>query len=148
MRTMTVAALAACLVATGVSAAPKSEAVAVATGFFTATDFAVAVKSCAPDAIVIDDFAPHVWSGKDACGAWLAAFGEHSKKDGMTPGPLTVGKPYRATVTGSDAYVTLPATFNYTRDGKAMVNKATATVALHKGKTGWLITGWSWGQTS
>jgi hypothetical protein len=105
------------------------------------------VRLCSPQTIIIDDFPPHVWQGPTACMDWLTAFSAFDTKAGITPRAVTIGKPWRVSVTGDVAYVVLPATYKYV-EGQKKITEANSvwTLALGKGADGWRITGWAWGQ--
>ncbi|MBB6306368.1 nuclear transport factor 2 family protein [Xanthobacter tagetidis] len=105
------------------------------------------VRLCSPQTIIIDDFPPHTWQGPTACMDWLTAFAAYDAKAGITPRAVTIGKPWRVSVNGENAYVVVPATYTYTK-GKKKVTEANSvwTLALRKGPDGWRIAGWAWGQ--
>lgn len=140
-----IAAAAALTVASPAAASDKTDATAVVTRFFTGTDMAASTRLCAPDAVVIDDFPPHAWHGPDACGHWLRDYLAWSKARGMTPGPLTLGTMRHVEVTGTRAYVVVPAKITYDVKGKSITHGATVTAALKKAGGKWLLTGWAWG---
>jgi len=50
----------------------------------------------------------------------------------------------RAEVSGTDAYVVVPAVYSFTEKGAAKRESAHMTFVLKKGSTGWLIHGWTW----
>ena len=143
-RLLVAAALAA--IAVPAVATDKTDVAGVVTKYFVATDPLAAAAVCAPNAVVIDDFAPHVWNGKTACADWARDFAAYAKKSGLTPGAVTLGKMRHVQVDGDTAYVVTAATFAFEQGGKKQSHSATVTSALRKTKTGWMITGWSWGQ--
>jgi ketosteroid isomerase-like protein len=113
---------------------------------FNKGDTELAASVCAEETSIIDEFPPHEWHGAGGCAKWMAAYDEDAKKNGITDGFVTLGKPRHVDVTGHRAYVVMPATYTYKRQGteEKEVNSI-LTVALHKEKeTGWHITGWSW----
>jgi hypothetical protein len=112
---------------------------------FTKGDTTAANALCASPAVVIDDFAPHVWQGPTACADWAAAFAAFAKANGDTDAVVTIGKPHQLTVTGDRAYAVFPAKFAYKEHGKPVLQPGTWTFALQKLDTGWRITGWAWG---
>ena len=57
---------------------------------------------------------------------------------------MTIGKPTREVVSGDTGYVVLPAVYTYKEKGMAMREAAQMVYALHKGTSGWQITGFSW----
>jgi ketosteroid isomerase-like protein len=108
-------------------------------------DMKLNVATCASPAIVIDDFAPHVWSGPTACADWAAGFVAANIKSGYTDLSLTFGIPWHVDVTGDTAYVVVPANFTYKANGKPEAeNGSVFTAALKKTTAGWRITGWAW----
>ncbi len=112
---------------------------------FNRSDVAALTSSCTSQAQIIDDFAPHVWSGSGACAAWMSAYADYAKTSGITKGVVTLGKPWHADVTGNRAYVVVPATFAYEQNGKPVaMNGSVMTLALRKTAGGWLIAGWAW----
>jgi ketosteroid isomerase-like protein len=145
MRHLLIAGAIAAAIAAPAAASDQTDVVGVVTHFFTDPDLAAATKLCAADAVVIDDFAPHVWHGPDACAHWLKDYTAWSKAQGVTPGPLTLGKARHAQVDGATAYVVAPAKYTFEQKGKTIVHSATVTAALRKTGGKWLITGWAWG---
>ena len=112
---------------------------------FNRVDMNGAAALCTSSSIVIDDFAPHVWQGGNACAAWGNDFLTWAARNGATHNVVTLGKPTHADVTGDRAYVVVPATYTYLDHGKpAKMTGCTFTVALRKGPAGWRITGWAW----
>lgn len=100
--------------------------------------------TCAPGAVVIDDFPPHAWSGASACSDWWSAFEAFSKTNHMTAGVVTLGKPSRVAVTGSKAYIVCPASFTFRQNGKPAHQSGIFTIAMSKTSGHWLMTGWAW----
>jgi ketosteroid isomerase-like protein len=140
-----------CVCAPGKAAASdKSDVMATiahALAAFNRGDMKTWVAACASPASVIDDFPPHEWQGPTACADWASAFAAYSKKNGITPGPVTLGTPWHVVVTGARAYVVYPASFNYKQNGKPVKESGSVlTLALMKAAGGWVITGWAWAQ--
>lgn len=93
---------------------------------------------------IIDEVAPHNWTGPGAFDAWAKALQADAAKNGDTDEKVTLGKPTRNQIDGDTAYVVVRATFTYTEKGKAMVEPASMTYALRKQAGGWKIAAWSW----
>jgi ketosteroid isomerase-like protein len=155
MRNTIVAACAALMTAAaGLAAAaaetPQAQAWAVVQHYDTAFnkgDAKTIVSLCTPDAVIIDDFAPHAWQGANTCGAWLAALAAFDKKTGVTDGIVTLHKPWRVAVTGARAYVVVPVTYTYKQNGKPVVEAGSVwTLVLQSTRAGWRVAGWSWAQ--
>jgi len=149
MRPLTIAlTLAACIAAGPAAAADKDDAWGRVKQFvdaFNKGDAKAAVATCADQAVVIDEFAPYLWSGADACGRWAADFDADAKKRGVEPLKVTLGKARHVDVVGDRAYVVAPASYSYKLKGKPRTERgATMTLALQKSGSDWKIVAWSW----
>jgi len=98
----------------------------------------------APDATIIDEFAPHFWSGEHAHADWIAAFEALAKAQAITDLKLTLGKPLHLEVSGDRAYAVIPTRINDRNKGKPHVEHGLWTFAMQKTASGWMIAGWSW----
>jgi ketosteroid isomerase-like protein len=108
---------------------------------FNKGDFKAMVAMCADNAVVIDDIPPHVWQ---SCAKWLNAYQAFSTKETLVAGNVALGKPKHFDAEASYAYLVVPVTFTYSKAGKPTKTTAVVTMSLHKGSSGWLITGWAW----
>jgi hypothetical protein len=112
---------------------------------FNKSDVKTAVAACADQASIIDEFPPYEWHGARACSQWAADFDADAKKNGITPGAVTLGKTRHLDVTGDRAYVVVPTEYAFKQKGRAVKEKgATLAVALQKGAAGWRIVAWTW----
>lgn len=93
---------------------------------------------------IIDEVAPHSWTGPGAFDAWAKALQADATKNGDTDGKVVLGKVTRSQIDGDTAYVVVRATYDYNEKGKAMAEPASFTYALHKQAGGWKIAAWSW----
>ncbi len=137
------------LAITGPAAASEStEVMAVVTQFidgFNKGDTKTALATCAPQAAIIDEFAPFVWQGATACSDWATDFDADAKKNGITEPVVVTGKPRHVDIVGDRAYVVLPADFKFKLKGKPTAEKGSIfTLVLQKLPAGWRITGWAW----
>jgi ketosteroid isomerase-like protein len=107
-------------------------------------DAAAGSALCTGQAVVIDDFPPHVWQGATACADWAAAFASMAKAEGDTDAHVATGEPKALTVSGDRAYAVLPANFTYKQRGKPVNEPGLWTFSLQKTEGGWRITGWAW----
>ena len=104
-----------------------------------------ATAVCADQTSIIDEFPPHEWHGVGACLAWMKDYDKDAKKNAITDGVVTLGKPKHLDVDGIYAYVVIPSEYSFKKQGKPVKEKDSAfTFALKKGPAGWKITGWSW----
>jgi ketosteroid isomerase-like protein len=142
------AALAIVSLAGPARASDEADAVAPIKQFidgFNKGDAKTALAACASPAVVIDEFAPFLWQGANACADWANDFDADAKKNGITDGFVKLSKPRHVYVSGDRAYVVVPTAYDYKRNGKKVSQTgAVMAVTLQKGSAGWKITGWSW----
>jgi SnoaL-like domain len=93
---------------------------------------------------IVDEFAPHIWTGPDAAHQWAEAYDEHAKATGVTDGKVTYGKPTRTEVEGDVAYVVLPTVYLYKEHGSELREAGQMTVVLNREANRWKIRGWTW----
>ena len=148
MRTATLAVILAMLASGPVLASDQTDVMALIHQFvdgFNKGDTKAALAACAEQTSIIDEFPPHEWHGAGACAKWADDYEASAKKDGITGGVVTLGKPKHVDVNGNHAYVVIPSDYAYKQNGKAMKeSRAAFAFALQKGEAGWRITGWSW----
>jgi ketosteroid isomerase-like protein len=96
------------------------------------------------DLVIIDEVPPFMWRGPEALKTWAAVLDAEGKKAGMTAQKVTLGAATRGEISGSDAYVVVPAVYSFTQGGVAQRETARMIFVLKKGSTGWLIHGWTW----
>lgn len=129
-------------------ASEKTDVIATVRQFmdsFNKGDIDSAVATCADQTSIIDEFSPYEWHGAGACSNWANDYDAFAKKNGMTNGIVTLGKPRHIDIAGDRAYVVIPANFKFKQKGKLVSEiGSTLTVALQKGAAGWRITAWAW----
>jgi len=112
---------------------------------FNKGDAKAAAAACADQTVIIDEFPPHEWHGAGACATWMSDYDTDAKKNAITDGVVTLGKPKHVDVSGDHAYVVIPADYAFKKDGKPVKEtNSILTVVMQKGTNGWRITGWSW----
>jgi len=147
MRTVIAVLTMAMLAAAPASASDRTDAMVPVHQFvdgFNKGDIKSALAACADQASIIDEFAPFEWHGSGACAAWANDFVADAKKNGMTDGVVTLGKPRHIDVVADHAYVVVPTTFAFKLKGKPVKERASLTLALQKAASGWQITAWTW----
>ncbi|HEX4825096.1 MAG TPA: nuclear transport factor 2 family protein [Candidatus Polarisedimenticolaceae bacterium] len=126
-------------------ATDQADVMAVAQKFvdgFNSGDTKSALATCAENAMIIDEFPPHAWTG---CGAWAAAYDADAKKNGISDGVVTLGKPKHVDVSGDRAYAVFQADYAYKQKGKSIMESGSIyTFAFQKSPSGWRIVGWTW----
>ena len=112
---------------------------------FNKGDTTSAAAACADQASIIDEFPPHEWHGIGACLTWMNDYDTDAKKNGITEGIVTLGKPRHLDITAGRAYVVIPSNYTFKRKGKSVRETGSMlTFALQKNETDWRITGWAW----
>lgn len=148
MRSLVIASMIGIFAAGPAFADDKADVVAQVHQFidgFNKGDAKSALATCAEQTSIIDEFPPHEWHGAGACAKWASDYEANAKKEGITDGVVTYGKPRHVMVTGDRAYVVTPAGYTWKQSGKPQKEKnATFTAALQKGASGWRMVGWAW----
>ncbi len=147
MRILALSLFAALLLSSPVLASPESDVTDVVQKWldaFNKSDAKTVASLCTKDAIVLDDFAPHVWQGPTACARWYRDFQAFATKSKITEPVVGLGKAQHVDITGDVAYAVIPTTLEYKKDGKPVKATAIITLKLHKTATTWLIAGWAW----
>jgi|SRR5579871_6339187 ketosteroid isomerase-like protein len=93
---------------------------------------------------IVDEFAPHIWSGPNAAHEWAEAYDKHAQATGVTDGKVTYKDPTRTEVEGNFAYVVLPTLYIYKEHGKPLQEEGQMTAVLNKEASGWKIRSWTW----
>jgi len=151
MRRAFVALLFAALLQIPSAAQDKTAVMTTVQGFvdsFNKGDTAAAKSVCAEQTSIIDEFPPYQWNGTGSCAKWMADYDTDARKNIITDGVVTLAKARHVDISGSHAYVVIPADYAYKQNGKPVKETAsTLTIVLRKGANGWQITGWSWSKS-
>lgn len=107
----------------------------------TATAYATYAKG---DINIIDEFAPHRWTGPHAPQDWAAGYDKHAQATGVSDGQVKYSTPTRIERQGDFAYVIMPTEYLYKEHGKPMDEKGQITAVLHKEDGAWKIRAWTW----
>jgi ketosteroid isomerase-like protein len=147
-RTILALVVAACAVGP-VFASDASDALKVVHQYvddFNKGDVKSANAACADQAVIVDDFPPHIWDGAGACAKWANDFDAMNKKTQLTDVVVSLGKARHADVTGDRAYVVMPASLSFKQAGKPTQETGSVwTFVLQKTGGAWRITAWAWG---
>lgn len=154
LRRSVVTAIAAVLVLWGAPeaarASDQSDVMATIRQFidgYNRADFTAAAKACASPATLVDEFAPHIWTGPTACADWGKAYQRNATQYHITHGTVTAGKPWQLVIDGDRAYVVLPVQFHWLQDGKPAAEPSSVyTLVLGKMPAGWRIMAWTWSE--
>jgi hypothetical protein len=93
---------------------------------------------------IVDEFAPHLWTGPNAAHEWAAAYDKHAAATGVTDGIVKYEAPTRTEIEGDLAYVIVPTVYLYKEHGKAFTEEGQITCVLHAEKGEWKIRSWVW----
>ena len=86
---------------------------------------------------ILDGMAPHLWQGPTATQDWYRDVLAEGELHGASGYFVTLDKPVHENVTGSSAYVVVPATMTFAADGKKVTQPgAVFTVALRQRSDG------------
>jgi ketosteroid isomerase-like protein len=109
---------------------------------FNKGEMKTALAACADETLIIDEFPPHEWR---SCSKWGDDYDADAKRNGITDGLVVLSKPRHVDITNDRAYVVVPASYTYKKNGTPMKEDGSIlTVVLQKGAAGWRITAWSW----
>lgn len=94
---------------------------------------------------ILDGMAPHVWQGPTATHDWYRDVLIEGEQHGATGYVVALGEPLHNNISGSSAYVVVPASMTFKLKGKEITQTgALFTVALRKLADGWRIAAWAW----
>ena len=135
------------LAAAPAAAGPAEDATAAVTTWldkYNGGDVAAFHAAHEPNAVIVDEFAPHLWTGTNASQRWLADYTKDTKAKGISGGRVDYGKPVQATSDGSTAYVVLPTTYRFVQKGTKMAGAGSMTFIMKKAGKDWKIASWTY----
>ena len=127
--------------------APVDDAVATITTWldkFNAGDMNAFYSAHSASPTIIDEFAPFVWTGKDAPHVWAKAFETDAKAHGISDPRMDYAAPIRAESDGTSAYIVLPTVYRIKQNGQSMSAAGTMTFVMMHGADGWKIASWTY----
>lgn len=128
-------------------ATPADDAVRSVTSWidkFNAGDMNAFYAAHSANPVIIDEFAPYVWSGKDAPHVWANAFEADAKAHGITDPRMDYAAPIRAESDGKSAYIVLPTVYRIKQNGRSMSAAGSMTFVMSRGTDGWKIASWTY----
>lgn len=100
------------------------------------------------DAVVVDEFAPYVWTGAHAGSQWWTGVMNQNKTAHVTNMKASA-EPVRASnVTGDKAYVVVPLTITFGYKGKPQKETGTITCTFVRSGSAWKISTQTWSTAS
>ena len=146
--TLTLGAIASCLLAAGpANAGPAEDATAAITATldkFNGGDIDAFFAAHRDGALIIDEFAPYVWGGAGSVQKWAGDYTKNAEVRGVTGGRMDYGKPIHAASDGSSAYIVLPTTYRFTMKGAKMAGAGSMTFVMNRVGDGWKIASWTY----
>jgi ketosteroid isomerase-like protein len=114
---------------------------------FNRHDVELAQAACTNVTTIIDDLAPHEWTGHLATTSWLRDMAQVAGEYGMSDWSVTLGEPRHEVVSDGHAYVVVPAGARWLQDGAPAERSCLVTMALRQTADGWRISSvaWAWG---
>jgi ketosteroid isomerase-like protein len=140
-------ALGALAAARPAAAAPADDATAAVTTWidkFNAGDIKAFLSAHRADAMIVDEFGRHLWSGAGAAQHWLDDYMADAKARGISGGRIDYAKPLQANSDGGSAYVVVPTTYRFTRNGTKMAGAGNMTFVMKKDGSDWKIASWTY----
>jgi hypothetical protein len=130
------------------AATAESQALATVRQFvdsFNKGDAKAAAATLTPGgAVIIDDVAPHLFTGANAFDTWSKALGDKDAAEGNAHQSVALGKPTRIIMGADRGYRVAPAVYNFKTKGVAMRETAQMVISLQKSPSGWQIAGFAW----
>jgi len=147
MRIRTVAALAACLLASPALAGPAEDAALAPfrtqVDDVNAGDMKAAAKTFTANAAIVDEFAPFLWQGKAFAG-WSAGYAKWAKTNGVTDTHLTIAQPTEMNMGTDVAYAVVPGHLTFSQNGKPGSEDGTFSLVVKRYRSGWKVAAWAW----
>jgi hypothetical protein len=139
-------------IAAAASAAPVDEPTAFVTSIidkFNAGDTKAWLSAQEDNTVIVDDFGQHVWTGSGTPQRWLDDYMKESKATGASGGRVDYGKPIAANSDGANAYIVLPTTYRFVKNGTKMASPGSMTFVVKRDGKDWKIASWTYsGATS
>jgi len=111
---------------------------------FNGGDAKAFVAAHETNALIVDEFGRHVWTGSATAQHWLDDYAADSKARGISGGRVDYGKPIAANGDASSAYVVLPTTYRFVQNGTRMAGAGSMTFVVRRDGNDWKIASWTY----
>lgn len=111
---------------------------------FNAGDINAFFAAHQDSAIIVDEFAPFVWTGAGAAQRWAADYMRDAQARGISGGRVDYGPAVQANSLGDSAYVVLPTTYRFMQNGRRMAGRGHMTFVMAREGAGWKIASWTY----
>jgi ketosteroid isomerase-like protein len=135
------------LAAAPVSAGPAEDATSFVTSImdkFNGGDAKAFLAAHEHNAVIVDEFGRHLWTGTGTAKQWLDDYTKMSSADGITNPRVDYGKPLQANSDGNSAYVVLPTTYRWVQKGAKMAEPGSITFVVRRYGQQWKIVSWTY----
>ena len=95
-------------------------------------------------AIIIDEFAPYVWTGSHSAQRWAGDYASNAQANGISGGRVDYGPPIQASSDGAAAYIVLPTIYRFVQRGTHMAGRGSMTFIMARIGTSWKIASWTY----
>lgn len=145
---MTVLLLASSLLfAAPAQAGPTEDATAAVTNIldrFNGGDVEAFLQAHQANAVVVDEFAPFVWTGSGSAQRWAGDYTRDAAARGISGGRVDYSAPIQANSDGATAYIVLPTTYRFTQNGRRMAGRGSMTFVMARDGADWKIASWTY----
>jgi hypothetical protein len=98
----------------------------------------------AQDAVIVDEFAPYLWSGHNAPQRYLTDLGKLGAATESSGVRFDHAAPIRAESNGNSAYIVLPTILRLEVGGKALSAAGQSTFVMTRSGGAWKIASWTY----
>ena len=144
---LAVAAAATLMLAAPIQAAPVDDALASVRTWldkFNAGDMDAFYAGHTDSPVIIDEFAPYVWTGAKVPQTWARDYDADARRQNITEPRMDYAAPIRAESNGKSAYIVLPTVYRFKQNGKSMSAAGTMTFGMTNAGGNWKIASWTY----
>ncbi len=139
--------LASLLLATPAFAGPAEDATGAVTNVldrFNGGDIDAFFAAHQDDAVIVDEFAPYVWTGAGSAQRWAGDYMTDAGARGISGGRIDYEAPIHAASDGNAAYIVLPTTYRFVQRGTRMAGRGSMTFIMRRSGETWRIASWTY----
>jgi hypothetical protein len=101
-----------------------------------------------PEPVIVENFAPYLFSGADSLSRWAAGFAAHAREGGLSELSVRFGKAHDLSLSGSRAHFSLPTTWTGRAKGTGFVEDGGWSFVLVRDGSAWAIACYAWSVTA
>lgn len=134
-------------VAVPANAGPADDATAAVVTWmdkFNAGDMNAFSAGHAQNAVIVDEFAPYMWTGADAPKRWLEDYGKDATAKVISNSHMDYATPIRAEASETSAYIVMPTIYSFQQGGKKKSAAGSMTFVMTKVANDWKIASWTY----